>query len=314
MSPKEEKPPLPGPATNGAQTPVDDLATGFYSGLRSVLAGNPGPLTGPGTTSWLVGTGEVTVIDPGPALADHQAAILAALRPGERIAAILVTHPHLDHSALCPALSRATGAPVYGFGPPGSGRSALMRGLEAAGITGGEGLDSGFAPDIRVADGEILRIGNEEFQAFHTPGHCAEHLGFGWRGRLFCGDQVMAWAPSLVSLPDGDMGAYMRSLERISGQGWDALLPAHGEVILDPAQRIEALIAHRRAREAQILAALSASPMGVDDLLPVIYAQTDRGLWRAARRNLLAHMADLIARNLVGSENWPDPAPRITVR
>ncbi|WP_112309212.1 MBL fold metallo-hydrolase [Pseudogemmobacter bohemicus] len=282
--------------------------------LRRVLADNPGPLTGPGTTTWLVGQGAVTVIDPGPALPAHLEAVLAALAPGERIEAILVTHPHLDHSALVPALAAATGAPVIGFGPAGSGRSEAMQALAEAGFTGGEGLDRAFAPDIRRRDGEVFQVGQEEFRALYTPGHSAEHLSFAWRGALFCGDQVMAWAPSLVSLPDGDMGAYMDSLYRLRDEAWTCLIPAHGAVITDSTARIDALINHRRQREAKILAALTAPGMSPDDLLPIVYADTNEALWPAARRNLLAHIADLTSRDMVRTTQWPGPTPLVTAR
>ncbi|MCL4065106.1 MBL fold metallo-hydrolase [Pseudomonas sp. GX19020] len=314
MSSEEEKPSVLA-ATVGAAT---DKAIGETAlaglPLRRVLADNPGPLTGPGTTTWLVGRGAVTVIDPGPALPAHLEAIVAALDPDERIAAILVTHPHLDHSALVPDLARATGAPVYGFGPAGSGRSPAMQALEAAGLSGGEGIDRSFAPDIRLADGAEFQIGSETFRTLHTPGHSAEHLSFAWRGALFCGDHIMAWAPSLVSLPDGDMGAYMTSLQRLATESWTCLLPCHGEVIDDSAGRIAALIDHRLKREAKLLAALTSHPMSPDDLLPIVYADTPEALWPAARRNLLAHIADLTSREQVTATAWPGPSPLVTAR
>ena len=282
--------------------------------LRGVLAENAGPLTGPGTTTWLLGEGEVAVIDPGPALPEHQAAILAALRPGERITAILVTHPHLDHSALVPALAAATGAPVYGFGPAGSGRSPQMQALAKAGLSGGEGLDHSFAPDHRLTEGSQITIGAGTLRALHTPGHSAEHLCFAWHDVLFCGDQLMAWAPSLVSLPDGNMGAYMASLHRLSGQGFRAMIPAHGDLIPDPDRRIAELIAHRQAREAKIIAALSAGPATPDDLLPLVYSDTDPRLWPPARRNLLSHIENLISRGLASAQNWPGNTPLVTLR
>ncbi|NPD17741.1 MBL fold metallo-hydrolase [Xinfangfangia sp. D13-10-4-6] len=282
--------------------------------LRCVLAGNAGPLTGPGTTTWILGQGEVTVIDPGPAHPAHLDAILAALSPGETVAAILVTHPHLDHSALAPALAAATGAPICGFGPAGSGRTAWQHALARAGLGGGEGLDHAFAPTIRLTDDQTLRYGAEELRVLHTPGHSAEHLCFAWRDVLFCGDQVMAWAPSLVSLPDGDMGAYMVSLQRLSAGKWRCLIPAHGALIPDARDRIAALIAHRRSREAKILAALASGPAQTDDLLAAVYVDTAPDLWPAARRNLLSHIDILIRSKAVSASAWPGESPVISLR
>ncbi|VDC32045.1 MBL fold metallo-hydrolase [Pseudogemmobacter humi] len=275
--------------------------------LRLVRAENPSPMTGPGTNTFLLGQGEVMVIDPGPALPGHLAAILAALDPGERIAAILVTHPHLDHSALAPALAGASGARIYGFGPAGSGRSPLMRHLAKAGLGGGEGVDHGFAPDLRLAGGEALDLAGERIEVVHTPGHMAEHLAFGWNGILFCGDHVMAWSTSLVSPPDGDMGAYLASLHALREARWRRWLPAHGDPVGDPAARLTELIAHRAAREARILEELARAPGTVETLTPRIYHDTPPALWPAAGRNLLAHLADLITRGIVTGTGWPGP-------
>lgn len=295
--------------------PEAGLCVTLLPGLRSVLAENPSPMTGPGTTTYLLGEGEVTVIDPGPAGPGHLQAILAALAPGEQITAILVTHPHLDHSALAPALAAATGAPVYGFGAAGTARSALMAHLAAQGLRGPEGVDQAFRPDILLRDGEILKTTAGPLIALHTPGHMAEHLCFGWQGQLFCGDLIMAWAPSLVSPPEGDMGDYMASLQRLQGQGWQRLFPAHGAVIDDPASRIAELLAHRLAREAQILTALAGLGQGdLNAILPLVYATTPEALWPAAKRNLLAHLAELVARGRVEAEDWPSEYARFRRR
>ena len=221
--------------------------------LRRVLAPNPGPLTGAGTNTWIVGRGAVAVIDPGPADDAHLAAILAALGPAERISHILVTHAHRDHAALAPALSRASGAPVLAFGTARDGIRPAMAALGLAG-TGGEGLDTGFAPDLRLVDGAPVRGAGWTLEAIHTPGHLGGHLCFGWDGLCFTGDHVMGWATSVVSPPEGDMRAYMDSLGRLAARVWRRFLPGHGPVVNDPAARLAALAAHRRAREAEILA------------------------------------------------------------
>lgn len=277
-------------------------------GLRRVLAPNPSPMTAEGTNTWIVGAGEVAVIDPGPDLPAHQAAILAALAPTERVAAIIVTHAHADHSALAPRLAAATGAPVWGFGPPEAGRSPRMAALAAEGVAGGEGVDAGFRPDLTLAEGGRVQGPGWRLTALHTPGHFAGHLCLAWGEHLFTGDQVMGWAPSLVSPPDGDMGAYMTSLERLARDGWQRFYPGHGATVDRPADRIAALLAHRRAREAAILAALAIRPQGLASLVAEVYADTPRALHPAAARNALAHLIDLCDRGRVRADPAPGPS------
>ena len=267
-------------------------------GLRMVLADNPSPMTYRGTNTYIVGSGAVAVIDPGPDDARHMAAILAALEPGERISHILVTHAHLDHSPLSRALSGRTGAPVLAFGAAGAGRSATMAALADAGhLRGGEGVDTGFAPDMTLAEGDTVRGGDWALRAIHTPGHFANHLSFAATlpggPVIFTGDHVMGWATSLVSPPDGDMGAYFRSLDRLVGEPARRFYPGHGDAIHDPAAWIAELRAHRRMREAQILAALAPGPANAATLARIIYVETPPALLPAAERNVLAHLIDL---------------------
>ena len=276
--------------------------------LRRVLAPNPSPMTGPGTWTDIIGHGTVAVIDPGPDLDSHLAAILAALEPGETVEAILITHAHLDHSALAPRLSTATGAPVLAFGSASDGRSAVMQALVAQGLSsGGEGIDRQFTPDRILTPGELVLGQNWRLQALHTPGHMGGHLAFAWGDVLFCGDLVMGWAPSLISPPDGDMGAYMASLHWLATQTWRQMLPSHGAPILHPADRLAELIAHRRAREAQILDALTPIPADLTTLTARVYRDIPAALIPAARRNALAHLIDLASRNLAIAQPWPGP-------
>lgn len=266
-------------------------------GLRRVLAPNPSPMTFRGTNTFLLGEGAVTVIDPGPDLSGHLAAILAALAPGERVDCILVTHAHLDHSALAPRLAAATGAPVLAFGPARAGQGAAMAALAASGLAGGgEGIDEGFVPDVTLADGAVVDTAAGPVRALHTPGHLPNHLGFLWRDAVFTGDVVMGWSTSLVSPPEGDMAAYMASLDRLAGLGARVFYPGHGEPVTDPAARLAELVAHRRAREAQVQAALAAGGGTAADLAGAIYAGTPPALMPAAARNVLAHLIDLAAR------------------
>ena len=276
--------------------------------LRRVLAQNPSPMTGPGTWTEIVGSGEVAVIDPGPALEGHLHAVLAALDPGERVAAILVTHAHLDHSGLAPALARATGAPLLAFGAAEDGRSAAMERLVSAGLrSGGEGLDPAFAPDCRLAEGEVIHGPDWALRAVHTPGHLGGHLCFAWEDVLFSGDHVMGWAPSLVSPPDGDMGAYMASLDHLARTEWRVMLPSHGNPVGDPAARLAELAAHRRGREAQVAEALATGPATLDEVTARVYRDLAPALIPAARRNALAHLIDLAERKLALADPFPGP-------
>lgn len=281
--------------------------------IRLVRAMNPSALTGTGTNTWLVGEGEVTLIDPGPALADHMAAIFAALDAGERIARILVTHAHLDHSALSRPLAEATGAPVLAFGRADDGRSATMQDLLAAGFTGGgEGADTAFTPDMTIKDGDTLDLSGQAtaIEVIHSPGHMGGHLAFAVGDVLFSGDHVMGWSSTLVSPPDGDMAAYMDSLSRLSARRWSRFLPGHGPAVEDPASRLAELTAHRRQREAQILSALHITPDHATGLAARIYTDTPAALLGAASRNVLSHLIDLSSRNQIAAEGKPSLSTR----
>ncbi len=269
-------------------------------GIRRILAPNPSPMTHLGTNTYIIGQGQVAVIDPGPADKDHLKAILAALAAGERVSHILVTHAHLDHSPLARVLSDSTGAPVLAFGDARAGRSPLMEELARQGnLDGGEGVDSGFSADIALADGQEVSGPDWQLRALHTPGHFGNHMSFQWGDTVFCGDHVMGWASSLVSPPDGDMGAYMMSLDRLATTGVKRLHSGHGAPIEDAQARIAELIAHRRAREEAIRAALGDGPADASTLAARIYTDTPPGLMRAAARNVLAHLIDLAERKRI---------------
>lgn len=269
--------------------------------LRVLTAANPSPLTGPGTNSFLIGRGQIAVIDPGPDLPAHRQAILDAAAGG-RISHILVTHAHLDHSAGARALAQATGAPILGFGPPEAGRSALMRQLASAGgLEGGEGLDRDFAPDLVLADGARIESDEWALTALHTPGHFAGHLSFRLGDTILCGDVVMGWSSTLISPPDGDLGDYFRSLSRLAAEDARQLLPAHGAPIDDPAARLAELARHRRERTGQILTALRHAPDDAAGLARRIY-DVPAHLHRAASRNVLAHLVALAEIGAVETE------------
>ncbi|MCT4555861.1 MAG: MBL fold metallo-hydrolase [Pelagimonas sp.] len=280
--------------------PIPGVPEDIAPGMRRLLAPNPSPMTYRGTNTYLLGTGDIAVIDPGPMDMEHHQAILDALAPGQRISHILVTHAHLDHSPLARPLSDSTGAPVYGFGPAESGRSDIMQTLAQSGqLAGGEGVDLGFAPDHLLADGDVLNGDGWQVEALHTPGHMANHLSFAWGDVLFSGDLVMSWASSLVSPPDGDLGAFMASLRKLQARNWSVFHAGHGAPVLDPAARLQELLTHRQSRESAILSALSAGPATADQLAAQIYTETPPALLPAAARNVLAHLIDLTEKTQV---------------
>ncbi|SHJ36587.1 Glyoxylase, beta-lactamase superfamily II [Roseomonas rosea] len=282
----------------------DPLAPGAVEwiapGIRRILCGNPGPFTWRGTNTYLIGRGEVAVLDPGPVDDAHRAAILAALA-GERVTRILVSHTHRDHSPGAAPLAAATGAETLGFGPH------LTPAAE------GEGGDHTFSPDTRLRDGETVEGDGWRLTALHTPGHCANHLCFALEaerelapeGVLFSADHVMAWSTSVVSPPDGDMADYMRSLERVAARGDRLLLPGHGPAHDAPGPFIAALIGHRREREARVLEVLRAAggPASALALVPAVYGPVlEERLVPAAARSLLAHLVKLEGEGLARRE------------
>ena len=273
-------------------------------GLRRVRAPNPSPMTHTGTNSYLVGEGALAVIDPGPDLDDHLAALLEALRPGERITHILVTHAHVDHAPLARRLADRTGAPVLAYGGATSGRSARMQALAESGLAGGgEGLDHGFRPDRTLADGDRIEGDGWSLEALWTPGHLGGHLCFAFGDTLFTGDHVMGWASSLVSPPDGDLTAFMASCRRLARRRDRIYLPGHGDPVEDPAERLAWLISHRESRESAILAALSEGPKTISEITTQVYADTPTPLRPAAERNVFAHLLDLTGRGLAQGED-----------
>ena len=276
-----------------ASQPLPPRAEDLPQGVRLVLAPNPSALTGPGTNTFLLGTEEIAVIDPGPDHPGHRAAILAAAGRG-RITHILVTHAHRDHSEGVPALAQATGAQVLGFGDALAGRSAVMQRLAAGGgAGGGEGLDMTFRPDRELSDGETVANGEWRLTAHHTPGHAGNHLSFQWGDVTFSGDVVMGWSTTLISPPDGDLADYFRSLDRLTALAPSRLLPAHGPAIEAPLPRLADLAAHRRERTAQILAALrDGAPSDAATLAGRIYDVPPQ-LLPAASRNVFAHLVAL---------------------
>lgn len=277
-------------------------------GVRCLRAPNPSPMTGPGTNSYLLGERDVTVIDPGPLHVGHLSAILVACEG--RVEQILVTHAHLDHSPGAAWLSGRTGAPVLAYGDALAGRSEVMADL--SGLGGGEGVDADFSPDRELADGETVETGAGPVTAYWTPGHFGNHMVFEVSGAVFSGDLVMGWASTFVSPPDGDVTRFMASCRRLRDLHPRVLYPGHGDPVTDSQARIDWLIAHRDAREKQILGALEMAPGTPYELATRIYTDVAPSLLPAAARNVLAHLIDLKERNL--AETAGDPRPDTTWR
>ena len=280
--------------------PVIGLAETLEPGLRRIVAPNPSPMTYRGTNTYLLGTRQIAVIDPGPDSDAHLATILAALGPGQRISHIVVTHTHVDHSPLARPLSAETGAPVLAFGDAQAGRSAVMQRLAESGLLGGgEGIDASFTPDERLDDGAVISGDGWTLEALHTPGHIGNHLSLAWRDACFTADHVMGWASSLVSPPDGDLTDFMASCARLAARNWRVFYPGHGAPVSDPAARLDWLTGHRRNREAAILSALADGPANAPSLARLIYTDTPPALLDAATRNVLAHLVDLMQKSQV---------------
>lgn len=284
--------------TDDAFNPPIGVAEPLGPQIRRILAPNPSPMTYRGTNTYLLGERDIAVIDPGPDDPAHLHAILDALTQDQRITHILVTHSHVDHSPLAAPLAAQTGAPVMAFGNSASGRSTAMRRAIENGLTsGGEGVDPDFAPTQLLQDGARVSAGDQTIEALHTPGHMGNHMCFDWDGTVFCGDLVMGWASSLVSPPDGDLTEFMASCHRLAARAPRILHSGHGAPIEDPAARLRWLIAHRTARETQILVALGAGPQTAYQLATHIYTETPATLLPAATRNVFAHLIDLYWRN-----------------
>lgn len=275
--------------------------------LRRVLAPNPSPMTFRGTNTYLVGTRDIAVIDPGPPDEAHLAAIMGALEGHQRISHIFVTHSHVDHSPLAMVLAQVTNAKVHAFGPSKAGRAPVITGLDALG--GGEGVDETFMPDVALPHLAEVMGSDWTLRALHTPGHMGNHLSFeldlegAFSGHVFCGDLVMGWSTSLVSPPDGHVSDFMASLQMLSERDGHAVYHAgHGAPIEAPAARMAELMAHRRVREGQILEALEDRAMTAAQLAEAIYVDLDPQLLPAAARNVLAHLIDLTTRNAARPE------------
>ena len=267
-------------------------------GVGRLLARNPSPFTYFGTQTYLVGDDELVVIDPGPDLAEHVEAIITAL-DGRSLAAIACTHTHRDHSPASRALKEATGAPIIGCAPLA---------LESVGPRADASFDKQYAPDRVLADGEAIEFdGGKRLVAVATPGHTSNHLCFAFNDALFTGDHVMGWSTTVVVPPDGDMAAYMRSMDLLRQRNDRIYYPAHGPPVTKPAQLVRGMIGHRMQRERQILKLIGEQPRDIPDIVAHAYPGLDQRLVPAAGGSVYAHLLDLQQRGLVAlaeGETW----------
>jgi glyoxylase-like metal-dependent hydrolase (beta-lactamase superfamily II) len=273
-----------------------------YPGVRRLLCNNPGPFTFKGTVSYIVGRDRVAIIDPGPLDEAHIEALLDAVR-NEMVTHILVTHTHRDHSPAAERVKAATGAPTFGEGPHRAARDLHLD--EAQRLDAGG--DHDFHPDFKLVDAEVVAGDGWSFEAIATPGHTANHMAFALQGSeiIFSGDHVMAWSTPVVAPPDGAMGAYMASLEKLLRRPETTYFPGHGGAVRDAPRFVESYIRHRRGREQSILSRLTDGSSDIPTLVQAIYVGLDPRLAKAAGLSVFAHLEDLVTRGLIVTDGAP---------
>ncbi|MFQ5626251.1 MAG: MBL fold metallo-hydrolase, partial [Methyloligellaceae bacterium] len=277
------------------------VASEVAPNVRRIVANNPGPFTFKGTNTYLVGRGEVAVIDPGPDDRAHLDAIAEAVK-GERISHILITHTHRDHTDAVAALKEYSNAPVLAFGHTGK-----PRGARTTSPSGKAFVDLGFTPDAKLRGGDTVSAQGWALDVIHTPGHAPDHLCFALQGQrsVFSGDHVMGWNTSVVAPPEGNMGDYLASLERMLERRDKLFFPAHGGRIEMPQRVIRAYLLHRKMRESAIYACLVSGDRFIPQIVPKIYARLDPMLATAAALSVLAHLELLVDRGRVQCEELP---------
>lgn len=272
--------------------------------IRRVLCPNSGPYTYTGTGTFIVGTGNVAVIDPGPKNDVHLQAILDATK-NETISHILVTHTHADHSPLAMPLAEISGANTYAFSAHSGENEDGLAAME-------EGVDKNFTPTHTLKDGEKIKGDGWTLKAVHTPGHTSNHMCFALEeeNTLFSGDHIMAWSTSIIIPPDGDMADYMNSLERVLADNYSVLRPTHGPAIIEPRPFIEALIAHRIDRADAIISAVASGTSGVKEIVEQVYQGLPQNLHNAAAMSALSHLILMVNDGRIKCDGKPSLASK----
>jgi len=262
--------------------------------IRRVVAQNPSAFTLYGTGTYIIGRGKVAIVDPGPADPDHIEAILKAVE-GEEITHILITHTHHDHSPGAALLKARINGPTYGYGPHGGDTNTWKA---------EEGGDLDFTPDIKVNDGDIIKVDGWSVRAIHTPGHLSNHICFELieEKTLFSGDHVMGWSTSVVSPPDGNMTDYMTSLEKLFDYDHVRYWPTHGPCIDNPHEFVRGLIQHRQSRMQQIRECLQSGPMTIPEMVRKMYTDVPEHLHPAAARSVYSHILMMVDKGEVASD------------
>lgn len=308
--------------------------------VRRVTAENPGKFTFRGTGTYIVGRGQVAIIDPGPTNEAHIEAVLKAVE-GETVTHLLITHTHSDHSPGAALIKDHLDVPTWGFGPHPSlpadwpdDELTDPSGPEPARATGSTGKtvlranaseeprdeeqssreqseregDVDFLPDVVVKHGDVIAGGGWTVEALHTPGHISNHLCFGLaeENGLFTGDHVMGWSTTVIPAPDGNLGHYLESLELLLPRTDEVYWPTHGAPVRNPQRFVEALIAHRNSRTEQVLASLGDGLSAIPDMVAVMYADKPKELHKPAAKSVLAHLRHLVEGGRVGCSD-PDP-------
>ena len=271
-------------------------------GIARVLAHNPSAFTYYGTQTYLIGQNEVAVVDPGPDLPEHVDALETKIGR-RRVVAIMCTHTHRDHSPASRPLAERTGAPIVGCAPLA---------LETVGPRADASFDGDYQPDRTLEDGEAIEVDGRAAIAVATPGHTSNHLCFAYDGALLTGDHVMGWSTTVVVPPDGDMAAYMASLDKLRHRDDRIYYPAHGPAVEKPQQFVRSLVGHRMQREKQILKLVSERPRDIPDIVANAYPGLDPRLVVAAGGSVWSHLLDLERRGLVELQGdaWTATSPR----
>ena len=260
--------------------------------VKRLIAKNPGPFTFTGTGTFIVGTKELAIIDPGPIDDDHLKAIIKTSGKN-KISHIIVTHTHNDHSPLSKPLQEITGAPIYSYFNEAMDTKTNNQ-FE-------EGYDNSFKPDVIVKDGDLIKGFDWTLEAIHTPGHTSNHMCYSLLEEkiLFSGDHVMGWSTTVIVPPDGDMDEYLKSLEKLLDRNDNIYLPTHGTQIDNPHDLVNKYIEHRINREEQIIKAIKSGNFKINDMVKIIYSDVDPGLHPAASMSTLAHLNRMVKNKII---------------